>query len=388
MTIETRKKLFRFLIVATLFLSVVNLQGVMDNRASQQIVFMLTMVTLFSLLLRNIWITLFVCWTVFLFSFFKFASGNAYLTNIFLGVVLYHIAQIGFKREHINFFINGFLWFVCLNVVYMSFQTLGYDYIFKYFNVIRGFTYIEENFSISAFMGHKSILSMLLTFAIPLLATRGSKWAWAGAIGLFIPLYFLKTVSCIAVGFIALLFVMYYKTPRKIWIGIVIGSVLCTSVYALKVDRPGIERFVQWKHVLEDAMIHPVIGWGLDSFANVTPGKNFRYSQVMTKYRNNPIEYKGKIYKDINFVAWWGNPHNLYISLAYEFGCIGLFLFVAFMRQHVLRFKNAVKSQNALGLAGVILAFVLLSFGHFPIFVARLAVFIIPVFALFEVETI
>ena len=97
--VSLKQKIARCLIVACLFLSVVHLSGMTNEREAQQIVFMLIMVSLFSILFKNLWITLFICWTVFLYSFFKFASGSSYLTNIFLGAILYYLVKKNLGKD-------------------------------------------------------------------------------------------------------------------------------------------------------------------------------------------------------------------------------------------------------------------------------------------------
>ena len=370
-------------IVALLFLSVANLQGLTDNREAQQIVFMLMLVSLFSLLVRNIWVTLFILWTVFLYSFFKFASGSIYLSNIFLGSVLYYLTKASFKKEHAGFFINGFLWFVFLNIAYCSVQVLGYDFMFSKILYNEGFVSYGKNLTPNGFMGSQAIMATLTAFAVPLLATRGSAWAWAGAAGLLVLLVLFKTSLCFLAGAGGLLFVLYYKLPRKIWIGLVLIAALSGLGYVQKIDKIGTERFVQWQRVLSDWKVHPITGWGLDSFANETPTKDFRYAQTIDDYSYHK-EPDGKEYTDIKWIKWWDNPHNLYISLLYEFGLVGLILFAGYMRQNFMRFKVAIKNSNTVGLMGFILVVLGVSAGHFPLFLARTAVLIIPAFAIYE----
>lgn len=370
-------------IVGLLFLSVANLQGLTDNREAQQIVFMLTLVSLFSLLVKNIWVTLFILWTVFLYSFFKFASGSIYLSNIFLGSVLYYLTKAGFKREHVDFFINGFLWFMFLNIAYCSAQVLGFDFMFSKILYNEGFVSYGKNITPNGFMGSQSIMATLTAFAVPLLATRGTAWAWIGSAGLLSLLVLFKTSLCFLAGVGGLLFVFYYKLPRKIWLGLVLLSVLTGLGYMQRIDKLGTERFVQWHKVLSDWKVHPITGWGLDSFANETPTKDFRYAQDIDEYPYHK-EPDGTEYENIKWIKWWDNPHNLYISLLYEFGAIGLFLFSGYMRQNFMRFKVSIKDKNTVGLMGFILVFLGVSAGHFPIFLARTAILIIPVFALYE----
>src|SRR3990167_4665742 len=99
------------------------------------------------------------------------------------------------------------------------------------------------------------------------------------------------------------------------------------------------------------------------------------------------VNLEGMIERDVKKLMWWDNPHNLYISILYEFGLPGLFIFCGYNRQIFMRYKNSVKNLNTIGLMGFVIAFFGISLGHFPIFLARCAAFIIPMFALLEVST-
>src|SRR3990167_1068349 len=173
-------------------------------------------------------------------------------------------------------------------------------------------------------MGHQSIVGYLYASAIPILATRESKIAWLGAFLMFIPLVIIKTSLCFLAGIIGLVFVLYFKISRKIWIGLVVVGLIFGVVYLKKADPLGTERFVQWHQALADYMKHPITGWGLDSYRNVTPMKDFKYMQTSRKIGGNTL------------IAYWDNPHNLIVSLLYEFGAFGLILFILYMRQNIL----------------------------------------------------
>lgn len=383
MTKELIEKIIRFSVVGVMFLALFVIQGISDDREANLIVFMLAMISLFSLIIGNIWVTLFILLTVFLFSFFKF-QGGIYLSNIFFGSVLYYITKISFKREHTGLFIEGFLWFVLANLVYMVIQVSGLDFIFSKIHVIDGFEMLEPNLKPTGFMGHLSITAALLAMSIPVLASRGSKWSWAGALLLFFPLYLCKTSLCFVMGLAGLLFILYFKIPKRIWTALIVVMLLCGLFYIQKVDKPGFERLTQWKRVMKDYMIHPITGWGLDSFRNFTPQKDFVYQSTLTDYSVG-IDSNGRIFKNVKFITYWDNPHNLIISLLSEWGFFGLFFFICYNIQNIKLFIKAIKYPDVIGLAGFLFVFLGVSMGHFPIFLARLAVCIIPAAALFEI---
>ena len=348
----------------------------LPEREAQQWGFMLGLILVFGLLLKNIWLTLFLGWSVFLFSFFKFEVGLVYVTNIFFGCLLYYLVKASFKREHIRFFINAILWFAALNIFYMALQISNFDFIYRYIseNTNQLGMFLENRIA-TGFMGQKAVMGAFLALCVPLLASRTSKLAVFGALGLFIPMYLSKASLSLWAAGIGLGFVLWYKIPKKIWFTIAISVCLFFVFYFVKVDKPGFDRVPQWKRVLSDCIRHPVTGWGLDSFRNVTSYKDFRYMGNL------------RVYDKGQFLEWWDNPHNILISLFYEFGLVGLFLFIGYLRQCGIWFIRAIKEPDVIGLFGFMLTAVLLSQAHFIMFLARTAIIVIIGFALFEVST-
>ena len=273
-----------------------------------------------------------------------------------------------------------------MNIAYSAIQAAGFDFIFSYaIHPNQELIYVP-NVIPAGFMGHQSLMGCLLAFSIPLMATRKTKYSWVVALLLFIPLWIAQTSLCFLMGCVGLMFVLFYRLPRKVWIGILSVPLLMGVVYLTKVDKLGTERFVFWHTVLGDYVKHPITGYGLDSFANITPSKSFRYMQTTHNYKKY-YDKKGRLQNDVEELRWWDNPHNLYISLLYEWGLFGIIIFAGFMRENFTRFRRAVKTQNTIGLMGFMIVFLGVSCGHFPVFVARLAVCIVPLFAIYEVST-
>jgi O-antigen ligase len=129
------------------------------------------------------------------------------------------------------------------------------------------------------------------------------------------------------------------------------------------------ERVTLWKMALMDAKCHPIKGFGMDSFRKITSSKNFQY--MMGGDRSPSL---------------WDNPHNLYISLGYEFGFLVFIILGGYIRQLIISFKKSSKNSNVIALAGFIMVFFVISIGSFPAFLCRTMVFIIPCFALYEVS--
>ena len=371
---ELITKLIRIFTAGICFSSIIPILG-MGIREAQQFIWMLGITAIFALIMRNIWVTLFLGWTVFLYSFFKFQSGLIYLTNIFYSCLFYYLIKLAFRKEHIDFYIKIVLWFVFANIILVALQIIGFDFIYTIQNLQLGKYVLSESILPTGFMGAIAFMGCLMSLAMPLLASRRSKWAIVGAFGLFLPLYLSKAMLCFLGAIIGLLFVLFFRFKRAVWIGLII-VLLIGAIFYVKYEFFEIARFKMWKKVLQYCVIHPITGWGLDSFRNFTPFKDFNF---MNSFRTDGQN------QEIITMNIWDNPHNLYVSLFFEFGIVGLFLLGGYLRQLCIWFRKAIKDPNVIGLAGFVLVFFINSFGHFIIFLPRFAVFVIPAFALFEV---
>lgn len=380
MKIDVRQ-VIRGVVMAFTFLCFAYLYG-MDTREAQQYIFMLGGMILFGFLLDNIWISLFLWWTIFLQLFFK-GAGSIYLSNIFFGCVLYYMTKRAFKKEHIDIYINCILWLVCINLFYMIVQVLGYDFVFKTaLNTTEGFKGYVNGTDPSGFMGFKAAMAMLIAMAIPLLHTRGSRTARIGSYLMFIPLYLCQASICIIAAVLGLIWTIWHKvnwTIKKYAIFLTIIALISGGVifYVVKIDNMPTSvnlRFVAWKGFMEDTIVHPITGWGLDSFRNITDRKKHIYAMNFTQMKTQ---------KGVHF-DYFDNPHNLYISLMYEWGVVGLIILIGLLRRWGLLYAKAIKEPNTIALSGFILVTLIVSIAQFPMFLSRMVVFIIPCIALYE----
>jgi hypothetical protein len=250
----------------------------------------------------------------------------------------------------------------------MVFQLANFDILFRN---------IDGSFNIKpfGFMGNPGITSGLIVMCIPLLATRSPKSFWL-SLALLFPIYLCRgRINYVAAG-IVFSFLLFFKIPKKWWIALMVVVVLIGAVYFFH-HPPHDERFNQWKLSLRDYALHPIVGWGLDSYRNISERKPYVYIT------------EPDISQATGEIRWstWDNPHNLYVSLLYEWGLISILILIGYLRHLGILFKNAIKDPNTLALAGVLLAVLIISAAHFPLFLARCLVLIIPCAALFEVNT-
>lgn len=383
------RQVIRYGIVSILFFCFLTVAGV-SLRVAQQLYFSLFVIMLFGVLLKNIWATLFLAWTVFLFIFYKHAIGHIYVQNVFFGCVLYYLTKVSFKKEHIPFFINAVLIVLFLNLMYGIVQVCWLDWVFQGREHIIGGPEIRHlikectfNGSLPkglcpapmGFMANTNFMATFIALCIPLMMTRG-RWSEWLAIVLFIPLFILHCSSALIAGGIGYLFVLFYRVKRRLWFGVVVASMIMGAVFLMKFDTIGVERFSQWRLVLQDAKTHPVVGMGLDSFRKITQDKKYIYA---TDYRK---------VGDVEDIQYWDNPHNLYISLLFEWGGVGMLLLIGYIVSCIRKFNRSVITPNLLAVSGFMVSFFIVSMGQFPIFLARLAVIIVPLLALYDVETV
>lgn len=269
----------------------------------------------------------------------------------------------------------------------MGVQLSGLDWIFKQrIDTVEGFMGWQRHHTAAGFMGFKACMGMLMAFGIPLIASKPYKWAIPLSCVLFVPIWLSESSICILAGAMGLLFVLWYKISPflKRRQKLAVYGLLClllmgsAIIYAFKVDSTPTSidlRLVAWRGVLEDTVIHPVTGWGLDSFANVTEKKKHLYML-------NPIKTpEGNVHME-----FMDNPHNLYISLMFEWGIFGLIFLIGYLRQCRIWFMRAVKEPNTIALAGFGLVVIIVSIAQFPMFLARMVALIVPMAALFEIQ--
>jgi hypothetical protein len=305
------------------------------------------------------------------------------MANIFWGSMLYIYTRNYMKREHIDGYLKAFVWFIALNLSYAVFQMWNMDFIFSNaHNSIRGFEGWFENTEPSGFMAYRAALGALCAIATPILMTRRMKSGIAlGFLMLLACLVCESSITVIAciVGIIYSLTYTYWRYLRvwkkRILVSMSVVMLLGAAFYARFIDNPLSSyevRIDQWKLVMKDTMVRPVVGWGMDSFRNLTEQKKHLYAKnVQTVDKNVSGDQ-------------WDNPHNVVVSLAFEWGYVGLILVGLYLRSLIVRFRKSVKTGNTVALFGVILMTLIISLAQFPMFLARFMCFVIPIAGMLE----
>lgn len=360
--------------------------GMASIRVSQQQILQMVAIGLFAIfILQNIWLSLFLLWTIFLYGYNQFASpAGTVLLTVLSGCLIYEAVYRAINRENINILFGFMIGLALINMAYMIMQGFGWELIF------REWSRSGYQSQMLGFMGLKAIIGTFFALALPFVAFR---YPVLG-LGLFIPLYISECSAAMVAGIVAYLWQIWHISKK--WFIILVG-LMCIggAIYTYNDSHAGMftDRFNMWKVVLQDAVRKPVLGWGPDSFRCVTPDKQFMYMKNVRTTETfrldvrDVIEYEhthkydmkkyGQFMQDGDTLDPWDNPHNEYIQLFVEFGIVGVILLGFLIADVIKRFN----SYNIwlIPLAGFLIALSIVSIGQFPLHLARIAVFI-PIF--------
>lgn len=385
-----------------------------DLRHVQISFFQVAVIVMLGLYHVNKWIGAFLLFSVVqVLTFPEAAESTGIVQNIFMGALLYHfIVKYAEETRKYYWALFGIL---ALNLVWCIFQVYGIDPIFRMydFGIQQKITEPCAFFSLPAFLGnYAAVIAPLIMTLNPWLV-------------LFVPfaLYFAKSTFSVVAAVVAVLFYLWFKKRLAFWI---VGAVLIVGAifYAVKFDAPSGQfgkRFKIWQLVIQHGFQKQFFGYGVGSYgkhhnfvemepsgnvAHVTNKRELAYfivtepkliadkELIKAVSQIDPNDYKEESFrkllvpKGINFKAW-DNPHNEFVKVFFDMGLAGIFIVGGYLFSLSRRFLLNYKwNPKLIPLAGAAIAIVIVSFGHFPFYVARLGAIFIAILALFETELI
>lgn len=380
-----------------------------DLRHVQMNFFQISIILMIALVHVNKWIGAFIGWALFQLVFFSEAPGKSIiLQNICFGGILYHF--IVKYATQLKKYCWAFFILLALNVTWCGLQYLQLDPIFtqanpqfqKHFSDLSGF------FTLPAFLGNFAAISIsLCCFLNPLL----------GLVAIPALILSKSSFSLLAAGG-SMLFFWWFRKRIVFWAMLALMLSL-GSIYVVKYDAPSgqfSKRLKLWNLVIKEGFKTQFFGHGLGtygarySFIEVTPSgemimaRNDREAHLFIlneaiKMKKKPvIDYMvGKSTTEVDTLTLkkicqheamdfeiWTNPHNEFVQVFFEMGAVGVFIVFGFIGNMFLRFYRAKKSKELITLGASFLAVCVISLGHFPFYVARLAGPCLVVMALFE----
>lgn len=388
-------------------------------REWQEMFFRFATMGLVAMFIGNVWMMLFLWLNIILFILNNGTVGSSYIYNIFMAMVLFKVARTYFTSFRSRDDLKPVLGVLALSLAFMGLQLLGIDPLHTASDPAGNVTGIRLHDPIGLF-GIKAVNGIFMAIVAPIVAS----FSVPLALLLIIPIWVCQSSVATLAYVVSILFYLFWtaKGFGYLWISIqmrlarpfftitpyikrltyfkVLVPILVLGALAFMViDRntaPDMfkARFGIWHATFKYALARP-IGWGPDSFRNLTPHKGFVFSgdedmrsgiavidsEIQAPDGSIVEQYKFKYYSmdgaSHDFTTPKGNPnfwdhsHNEYLNLFFEYGFFGLVLLFFFMRDLVLRFIRSVKDEETVMLASCLIAFFVASLTHFPFHLAR-----------------
>jgi len=352
--------------------------GNLTMRVTHEHFFELFAIFIFAFMIRNIWVAIGLIWTLFLHIFHDF-TGGVYLRNIFSFAIIYFVAREIMTHELSRRVIRAIPILLAVQVWMMVLQIIRFDVLF---NSDQG-----NRVEIVGFMGLKAISGMFIAMLIPFVHPV------VGLLSLVLIAVTSESTGALLGGVAAFVFSLYHRSKR-LFIAALVVLTIAAGAFAYKDSFAGMftDRARLWKVVLKDAVTHPIVGFGLDSFRKVTDKKPFMYfKDVPTQETGKAIPTKDGFFGDAKVFTPdatadpWDNAHNEYVMNFMEFGILGLLIPFFLFRDLARRFRP---TEASVAIGGYFIALLVMSIGQFPFHLVRI-MFLFPVLlAIYEYETV
>lgn len=371
------RTLMTFMMICPLYYNGLQIHGFKTMRMGHEQAFELGITVLFAIVfVENIWLAMFLVWSCFLYAYYNFPIiGGNYVTHIFLACILYQITYHLVNRKRVETVFKLVLILCGLNIAFCFLQKFGYDPLFM--NVVEK----SMNIDPVGIMGIKAVSGVFSAISIPI-ALFFSPFL---VIPIIPALIISDCSSAVAATVVSILFLTWHQS-RKFFAYMLIPLSLAGCLYFAHDSKMNMmtDRVNVWKIALQDSLARPFVGMGLDSFRNVGALKPFLYFKNVADNKAVRMGY------DKENKAWipeggkelakytdgqlhldpWDNPHNLYVSIIYEFSIIGFLLFLGLLGDI---WRRLYRDPVVLTIFAIFIVYLVSSIGQFPFYLARTA---------------
>ena len=368
-----------------------------DMREVQASFFQCSIILLVGLMHCNRYLGLFLIWCGFQAVFMKNADPYV-VTNIFFGLMAYQFIVKCSNVSELKKYFRVFLGVLALNVFWCLLQKFNIDPIFSMRDFDKQQLMSEQSgfFGLPAFLGN---------YASPLISISLASGYW-GVLFVLPALFVSKSSFSVISALFGVLFFLWFRKRLFFWVAFAVFGIL-SIVYVLKFDLPTGDfnrRLNAWKVISRAAFEAPYFGHGIGSFKNdffieftknhkTVRARNFEQVKMFLatetiKQANPPLaqyivstlrpETVGQVKKEmqkreLDFEVW-EKAHNEYLHIFYETGLVGILILFFYLKDLFKRFwEYGRKNTGILALAASAVSILLVSAGHFPFQIARLA---------------
>lgn len=376
-----------------------------DWRHVQMNFFQIAAMVLIGVMHVNRYVGLFLLWCVFQFVFFtRIPEQGLILQNVLYGALIYQFVALFCQKENFKKYFWAFSGVLILNVFWCVRQIYQSDPILtnsEYWN-LNYFSEYSGLFGLPAFLGNYAAAILPLSFVL----------SWTLFPFALIALFFSKSTFSVLAALAAALFYFWFRKRLVFWAILLIGSI-GFGVYAVKYDLPTGEfgrRLKCWQIVEREAFKKQFFGHGIGKYKDfhvfeMTPRHDFFATHDLAMFPGFVIEQarlngkpeigqqiiETKMIKEEDLekagmdIHRWESVHNEFLQAFYETGFVGLSFILLFIWDVFRRFTSYCRNSHlALGLVSSFLAILIVSFGHFPFHLARLAGPFVAIMGLME----
>ena len=341
----------------------------------------------------NVWIGSFLILNLFLFLYNGIEVGSQQVLNVLFGCLIFMFSRFFFKTNKSDVIYKPTLIVLGLTLVWMVLQLFHLDPLFQ--PQTNGNQLMPGPIGDPlGFFGIKEANGTFILICMPILATINP----IVSLLLLVPIKLCQSSGVYLATFVVIMFYTFYLY-RRYFLYVSVSLLLFAGFFIIKdlhTDPATFtSRFPVWHSAISYSLKNP-IGYGPDSYRNYNKHKDFLFISdskykhaVSTRISDKEEEFKfyspthdeAEIRRNVarlkidgmkkDEIAYWDNPHNLFINVLFQYGILGLLLVFGLLREMYYRFKYAIKDQEIIVITSCIIVYLITGMTNFPLEIAR-----------------